>query len=212
MNNGGQGSVLAMPVSPLAVWPFVPAACYARRFQVVLFASMLVSLSGCAGVVSLQPLALPNDRDAVFDPALGGTWEEVKADSDGSRTRYVVARAESGYSVSLGTDKAKGDMHLLKAGDRYLLDVYCPSDGVQLPVHLFFRLRLDKDSAWLAEMQSNWLKEQIKTRGQLRHEVLMEDDDRIVLTASPTELRRYLLPYVADDRAFDEENELKRIK
>ena len=141
---------------------------------------MLVSLSGCAGVVSLHPVALPNDKDVVFDPALVGTWEEVKADRDGAKTRYLIARAESGYSVELAPDKGKGTMHLLKIGDRYLLDVYCPSDAPPVPVHLFFKLRLDKDTAWVSEMQSNWLSEQIRTRGQLRHEVLIEDDDRIV--------------------------------
>jgi hypothetical protein len=113
-------------------------------------------------------------------------------------------------------------MHLLKVGDRRLLDVYikdltCDSDAcdnydMQLPVHLFFRLRLDKDSAWLSEMDSDWLRDQIKSRGQLRHEVLMEDHDRVVLTASPGELRRYLLPYVADDRSFAQEDEIRRIK
>ena len=92
------------------------------------------------------------------------------------------------------------------------MDIYCPSDGPPLPVHLFVKLRLDKDSAWLAEMDGNWFKEQIRTRGQLRHEVLAEDDDRIVLTASPSELRRYLLPYAADDRSFGGETELQRIK
>ena len=183
-----------------------------RGFQVVLLVSMLVSLSGCASVVSLHPVAMPNDRDVVFDPALVGAWEEVKADSDGARTKYIVARAESGYTVNVGPDKAKGTMHVLKTGDRYLLDVYCPSDSAPPPVHLFVKLRLDKDAAWLAEMESDWLKEQIKTRGQLRHKVLAEDHDRIVLTASPTELRRYLLPYVADDRSFGEETELRRIK
>src|ERR1035437_9318304 len=95
-----------------------------RGFQVVLLVSMLVSLSGCASVVSLHPVAIPNDRDVVFDPALVGAWEEVKADSDGARTRYIVARAESGYTVNVGSDKAKGTIHVLKVGDRYLLDVH----------------------------------------------------------------------------------------
>ena len=40
----------------------------------------------------------------------------------------------------------------------------------------------------------------------------MEDDDRIVLTASPSELRRYLLPYVKNDQSFGGEIELRRIK
>lgn len=108
-----------------------------------------------------------------------GPW-----DAFGGGRRRVRLHCES------RPDKAKGTMHPLKVGDRYLLDVYCPSDGVRLPVHLFFKLRLEKGSAWLAEMQI----------------------DRIVLTASPSELRRYLLPYVADCRSFDGENELRRIK
>src|SRR5450759_5072134 len=183
-----------------------------RGFQVVLLVSMLVSLSGCAGVVSLHPVALPSDKDVVFDPALVGAWEEVKTDRDGGKTKYIDARAASGYTVNVGPGKAQGAMHLVKVGDRYLLDIFCSSDGPPPPVHLFFKLRLDTDSAWLAEMQSDWFKEQIKTRAQLRHEVLIQDNDRIVLTASPSELRRYLLPYVADGRSFGEETALRRIK
>jgi hypothetical protein len=180
--------------------------------KIVLLVWTLASLTGCAGVVSLHPLALPNDKDAAFDPALLGAWEEVKTDGGGAKNTYVVTRAESGYGVSARPDEIKGTMHLLKTGDRYLLDVYCPSDSAPPPVHLFFKLRLDKDSAWLAEMDSDWLKQQIRTRGQLRYEVLMEDNDRIVLTASPSELRRYLLPDVKDDRSFGGETELRRIK
>ena len=61
-------------------------------------------------------------------------------------------------------------------------------------------------------MESPWLQDQIKTRGELRHEVLGEDNDKVVLTASPAELLRYLLPYAADDRSFGEETELRRLK
>ena len=182
------------------------------KVKVVLLISALASLTGCAGVVSLHPLALPNGKEIVFDPALLGTWEEVEPERDGTKTRYTVARAESGYSVLAVPNEIKGTMHLMKVGDRYLLDVYCPSDGAPPPVHLFFKLRLEKDTAWVAGMDSGWLKEQIKTRGQLRHEVLAEDDDRVVLTASPAELHRYLLPYVAERKSFGGETELHRIK
>jgi hypothetical protein len=198
-----------------------------RKLQVCSLTALLGLLTGCASVVSLHPLALPTDQDAIFDPALVGTWEDL--DPHG-KTTYTVARAESGYTVALrssdpgaaGKREVKLSMHLLKVGDRRLLDVYtkdlaCVSDAcdnydMQLPVHVFFRIRLDKDSAWVSEMDSDWLKEQIKTRGQLRHEVLTEDHDKVVLTASPGELRRYLLPYVADDRSFAREGEIRRIK
>jgi len=199
-----------------------------REFQICLLAGLLAMLTGCAGVVSLHPLALPNDQDAIFDPALVGTWEEVG--QQGGQDRCVVARAESGYTVTVysgpesggpGSRQVQFSMRLLKVGERRLLDVYtrspaCQNDGcdnyMRPDVHLFFKLRLDKDSAWLSEMDSDWLKEQIKTGGLLRHEVLMEDDDRIVLTASPSELRRHLLPLVADDRSFERETEHRRVK
>jgi hypothetical protein len=61
-------------------------------------------------------------------------------------------------------------------------------------------------------MGSDWLRDQIKTRGELRHEVLTEEDDRVVLTASPSELREHLLPYVAQEKSFNGETELRRIK
>ena len=61
-------------------------------------------------------------------------------------------------------------------------------------------------------MDSGWLKEQIKTCGKIRHEVLPEDDDRIVLTASSSELYAHLLPYFADAKSFGGETELRRVK
>jgi hypothetical protein len=169
--------------------------------------------SKAAIILLLSTLALPHGKGVVFAPALLGTWEEEQTTSDVAINRYTVARADSGYSfrVVTGADEMKGTMHLMKVGDRYLLDVYCPSDGEQLPVHFFVRLRMKKDTAWVAAMDSDWLQNQIKTRGELRHELLNEGDHRVVLTASSAELRKYLLPYAADDRAFGEECELHRV-
>jgi hypothetical protein len=146
------------------------------------------------------------------DPALLGAWEEVKTGDDGTATTYTVARAESGYSVTAKPDELKGTMHLMKVGGRRLLDVRCPSDGAPPPVHIFFKLRLEGDTAWVAEMGSRWLQDRLKTSGELRHEVLAEDHDRVVLTASPAELREHLLPYFAEKKSFGEETELRRIK
>ena len=177
-------------------------------------APALLSLTGCAGMVSLHPLAIPNAKETVFDPALVGVWEEVEADADGTRTRYTVERAESGYTVTAMADSQKneGTMHLMKVGDRYLLDVLCRSEGAPPAVHLFLRLRLDKDSAWLAEMDTDWLRDEIQSSGQPRHEVVTEEGEKFVLTASTGELQRYLLPLARDDRAFDKEFELRRVK
>jgi hypothetical protein len=172
----------------------------------------VASLTGCAGVASLHPLALPNGKDIVFDPALLGTWEEADTAGNVAAARYTVAGGDPGYTFSVvaGTDEMRGTMYLMKAGGRYLLDVYCPGDGGSLPAHVFLRLRLEKDAVWVAAMDSDWLQDRIKTRGELRHELLTEGDRRVVLTASSAELRQYLLPYAADERSFGEECELRR--
>lgn len=185
-----------------------------RKTLLALLAAGSGWLSGCAGVVSLHPLAVPNGNDTIFDPALIGTWEEVKADSKGLKTKYMVDRAESGYRVTVLSDseKIEGTMHLMKVGNRYLLDVLCPSDGAPPPVHLFLRLRLEKDGAWLAEMDTPWLKDQIEARSQLRHEAVPEDGEKVVLTGTTAELHRHFLPLVSDDRSFAQESELRRIK
>jgi hypothetical protein len=179
----------------------------------VLVILALASLTGCSGVVSRHPLALPDDKETVFDPALLGTWEEAADSGDVLKNRYTVARADSGYSirVNTGAEETKGTMYLMKVGGRYLLDVYYAGKDEQQPVHFFVRVRIKKDAAWVAQMDSNWLQDQIKSRGELQYEPLSKDDLRLVLTASSEDLRRYLLPYAADDRAFGEEGELRRV-
>src|ERR1039458_9911057 len=69
-----------------------------RKLQVCFLTAFLGFLTGCASVVSLHPLVLPNDQDAIFDPALVGTWQDVDPHD---RTVYTVSRAESGYYVVL---------------------------------------------------------------------------------------------------------------
>jgi hypothetical protein len=61
-------------------------------------------------------------------------------------------------------------------------------------------------------MNTDWLKDHIETQGQPRHEVVMEGGEKLVLTASTAELWRYLAPLVGDDRSFDKEFQVRRIK
>jgi hypothetical protein len=105
------------------------------KAKVVLFLSALASLTGRIGLTSLHPLASPDARENVFDPALMGTWEEAETAGDVLVTRFTVTRADSGYSYSMVSESGgmSGTMSLMKTGDRYLLDVYCPSEGEALP-------------------------------------------------------------------------------
>ncbi len=171
-------------------------------------------LTGCTNVASLHPLADEDGRDTVFDPALLGAWEDP-TDTSSTRLTFTLARADSGsgysYNVTSGSEESNGTMYLIKTAGRYLMDIYCKNNDGSISAHVFVRLRLEKDTAWVATMDSDWLREQIETRGELRHEIMTESDNRLVLTASRDELRRYLLPYAADERSFSEEGEVRRV-
>jgi hypothetical protein len=182
-----------------------------RHTGLITVLPVLLNLCGCAGVVSLHPLVLPNDQNVVFDPALVGTWEEIVKPGEGPPERYIVARAESGYSIAVDAQQ-KAVMHLFKKDGRCLLDVYYPSPGIPPAAHLFLRLRLEQDTAFIAEIDAHRFREHLKRNGGLRHEIQAEDNDRVVLTASPAELRQQLLPYLAGEGAFGGEMKLKRIR
>ena len=64
------------------------------KAKAALLISAFVSLTGCVGVGSLHPLALPDGNEAVFDPALPGSWEEADAADDVAAARYAIARAD----------------------------------------------------------------------------------------------------------------------
>jgi hypothetical protein len=175
--------------------------------------AVLLLATSCGGVVSLHPMVQASDQDSVRDEALIGQWREVKSNAT-TPAIYTVERDQSGYLVSINDPEFKGKwpMQGVRVGDRYILDVLCVSEGPSPPVHTFVGARFAQDSVWVAEMQSNWLKEQIRKSAKLRFEVPEIHVDNLVLTDSHANLRRYLLPFASDARAFSEETELRRIK
>jgi hypothetical protein len=181
-----------------------------RYLKALLLAASAVLLTSCAGVVSLHSVAATH----LTEPNLEGQWREVKANEKGEFVEYTVTRVPDGYKLTVAGEKGEATARLLKAGDHYLMEVRCPSDSPSPRVNVYFRVRIQGNSAWSSEMQSDWLREQIQSSGKLRYEIVRdgEGDGQIVLTASPDELRRYLLPYAADARAFDKEGtEVRRI-
>jgi hypothetical protein len=69
-----------------------------------------------------------------------------------------------------------------------------------VPTHSVWRVRLNRDELVLTPLGDDWVAEQAqeKTLG-LRYETV---SDTTVLTASPEELREFLLRHAHDDKAF----------
>lgn len=85
-----------------------------------------------------------------------------------------------------------------------------------IPTHSAWRLRLDGDMLWLSPLNSDWVAEQAQKKTlRLRHEDVSGDcggSGTPLLTASPKELRKFLLKHAHDDKAFSSCSTYKRQK
>jgi hypothetical protein len=167
-------------------------------------AMVTVLVSGC--VPSLFPLYTDNDK--VFDPALVGTWGKKGGDpvwifKKGPNTSYEM--------VYTGRNTpAKFECHLVRIGKSLFMDSF-PS-GSESPDndfyvmhlvagHLISKVIVKGDELRIVLLNPEWVKEGIeKKKFQIKHEII---PDRILLTASTPELRRFIARYAEDDAAFE---------
>ena len=159
-----------------------------------------VFLAGCEPVLSLHPLFDAGQRVAV--PALEGTWVEDM----GGLTLTLRRASDNTYEfITVDEDQKK---HRLRAqlgrlGRNIFLDA-SPSDrsieGLQLPAHAFFRVRLEGDSLELAYLDDDWLRGMLRDKKlAIAHEIL---GTGIVLTAPSRDLQALARKYAADPDAF----------
>jgi hypothetical protein len=171
-------------------------------------------LAGC--VPSLHPLY--TDQDVIFDQSILGVWGD-----DNSKETWALTRdGEKEYKlVHTDEDGKKGEFvaHLLKVEGRMFLDLY-PVEP-ELPQNDFYRGHLLRAHTFAAVLQiepairisilnPEWLKKLLdKQLSALRHEKV---NDEILITASPKELKKFLLTHLKTEGAFSEPIELKRKK
>jgi hypothetical protein len=104
-------------------------------------------------------MVLPDGKEAVFEPALLETWGEA------GEMPEMLRRPDSRFHQVHRPAQFEGYRDRGEA-----LAGICAGN-----------------TAWAALMDSDWLQDQNKTRGELR---AREDDQKVVLTASPAELRQ----------------------
>ena len=175
-----------------------------RRFKGILIFAALGMSTGCVSVTSVHPLFSDASREVVFDPVLLGKWQ-----GEDKNTCEVTRLDKTGCAVAFEMDgkPVKATFHLLKSRGLLLLDaIYTDNRG---PEHMFLKIRIEPDTLWVATADSTWLRERIVANGKPRYTVA---DGDLLLTASSSELRKALLPYLAKPEAFDDEGELKRVK
>ena len=157
---------------------------------------------GYGQVASLRALVADDSPSVVFEPSLVGKWSwGVEIARDG----------KNGYKVGIGDTKLT--MRLVRLSGILLGDVFSGPEG-GLPCHFFVKLDIQADQFHVSFLNSEWLAQEIQTRGWPRHEVLTEGDQKggVLLTASSEELRRDLLAYLDDPRAWKDDEDLERVK
>jgi hypothetical protein len=181
-------------------------------------------VGGCAA--SLHPVA--GQKDGVFDPAVIGTWEDAKPDSDKSPVT-VVSKNNASYEVSF-TDEKKSlvqvyDVQLFRLGDAIFYDGsfshltfknenYASDDLVVYPTHAFGRIWISPDEIRVGALDEDWLKNALDDGiVNLAFERPVRDTGiDILLTAPSEEVRGFAQKYADDKKVFPPETVFRRKK
>ncbi len=194
-----------------------------RKFLFYLLAGLLGSC-----VPSLHPLY--TDKELVFDEKLLGSWNEgdqVWEFKKGEKEKsYDLVTDEEGkkgeftaFLVRL-QDSSKADKEKESARQTLLfLDLYPKEPKLEttdfykfhlLPVHTFLKIEQLGTTLKIQAMNPEKLEKMLEGKPDLiKHEVL---EDRIVLTASPKDLQKFMLEHVKDEGLFGDPTELERIE
>jgi hypothetical protein len=100
-----------------------------------------------------------------------------------------------------------------KLGNSQFVDSYPAAQGIDhhlIRAHIISKIRLEKDSLWVASLESDWLKK-MSSAGSLQIQHVMRDNE-IILTASTEELQQFVLRYADDPGAFAKADVYARMK
>ena len=176
---------------------------------------MALFFSGCV-VYSFYPLY--TGKDLFPNELLTGNWIDKDSTSWNFKHAYfgkeVTENIDSTSYVLTVKDKdnkeSEFSVHIIKLGGHYFLDFYLEDflegDDLDLasfhivPVHTFAKVLVSENELKINWYDQDWLEKLIKeNKIRIRHE---NNDDYILLTASPKELQKFVTKYVNSEEAF----------
>ena len=163
--------------------------------------------------------ALYTEKDIVFDRALVGVWNSPSA----KETWEFTKAGEKPYQLQ-HTDKAGRkagfDVRLVQLKERRFLDLYLTKvegdvnlndwAGFSLaPTHLILKVEGIEPTLKIATMNPDWIKRHVaQYPNAIAHRVVFNGD--VVLTASTSELQKFVLKHADDEDFFGGIIELTR--
>lgn len=188
-----------------------------RRFSLAVAITALLANTACI-VVSISPLA--TDKDAVFEPALVGTWTASPTE------RYVVSKlGEKAYKIEIFDEKDKTTMtgRVFRLDGVLFLDITPGAGWTELgvpettagllkdwflPLHLFARINQVTPSLSVSAVNETWLKEFLKEHPAALAHTYRDSD--VVLTGSTEDIRGFLRAHANTPGAFEKPTVLTR--
>lgn len=179
-------------------------------------------LGGCVPVATLHPVY--TDETIVFEEKLLGTWindsnetwqfTRIKSDSNGCYLRLKDNEGRKGYFEG----------HLCKIDESLILDVIpathpCgekDAEDMKLmynllfiqPLHTFVKIELADPNLTIAMTHEDKFEELLKNSpGSLQ---FTKAESRLIITASPEQLQKFIAENIDDERLFANPMELKR--
>jgi len=184
-----------------------------------LFYLLAVILGGC--IPSLNSLFTENEL--IFEEKLLGTWAE-----DDSRETWQFKRGsddpnEKFYEMSYTNSDGEGLFFagLGKINDMMFLNIFPHEPELDktndfykfhiLRVNTFIKIEQIEPTLKMAVMNPDTIKEMLeKDPNIIKHEII-EDGDRILLTASTQQLQQFMKEHANDEGLFGDPSELKRL-
>jgi hypothetical protein len=175
----------------------------------------LLLVTGACLPVSLSPLY--TEEQLVTVPGLVGTWG---SDDDGKEQMVVTREAGRSYRAIFfeGEDQPTSfEVHLVRIDETLYWDMTPDPEEVDdngyepylVPAHALFRVSLEGDTLMLDALDMDWLKAQAD-EGRAPAHLVLDDDDRFVLTAPTTELQEFFEHYGGDPEAWTSSDALRR--
>jgi len=192
-----------------------------KKKQILIIASLAILLNACL-VKSLHPFYF--EDDVIFNTELLGTW--IDQDSTVWEIKQFSLKKDSldnSYYVSIEDSKSessKFNVHLFKLEDNYYLDFFPDElpgnqDGILadhfIPTHSIAKLEMkNNEDIKISWFNEEWLGELFtENRIKIAHEEMYINEGKkektYILTGSTLELRKFLIKYGDDPKAFSED-------
>ena len=176
-----------------------------RSAQVIVASFLTVIFTGC--IPSLYPLY--TETELTYVPDLIGSWEESSEGGENDIWKFEQTDSVT-YALTYFEDSvpAPFEAHVLTLGKNLFIDIRPErpesandlQKALLLPVHLFGRLSLTKDTLTIGWLDGDWLKRKMESETVSLSHTLIDSD--LLLTASPQELQSFVLKHLDDADAF----------